>query len=100
MANTPSQDATIITTAFLDERDALYEVCNDALNLMSFMDSYWAAQKDHGDRSVLTVVARGKMFAALKVVRQKHLRKRILEIQDRLHQRERELKKQLAGKGE
>jgi len=92
------EEADATSMAFLDERDALYEVANEALNLMAFLDAYWKAHKDHGDRSPVTMVAQGKMFSAMKIVRDRKLRKRILDAQERLNQRERELVKAFTKK--
>jgi len=86
---------TITTLAFLDERDALYEVCNDALNLMAYVDDYRKAVGEHGERHPATTIAQGKMFSAVHTVQKKKLRKRILDIQERLREQERKLGKTL-----
>lgn len=75
--------------AFLEERDLMLEVFKKCLDFMSFMDAYWQSHRDNGERAPQTVVAQGRLFGALHQARKDNLRKRILEVREKLDKAER-----------
>ena len=89
-----------MTMAFLDERDALLEIANDSLNLMAYLDDYQKKEREHGERSPLAIVAKGKLFGILQLIRKKKLLQRILQSKEQLERAQREyLKKWKKARG-
>jgi hypothetical protein len=96
--NGPTDQQYAAVGAFLEERDVMMEVFVNCLDLMSHLETFWQSSRENGERSPQTVIALGKLFTKVNEIHRGHLRKRILEVREKLDKSERRYMKALEPK--
>ena len=89
---------TAACAAYLEERKLVVDILRKSLDFMAYLEAYWNSQRDNGERSPKTIMAKSKMFQALHTIHKQGLRKRVLDVRDRLDRAESKYMKAIEGK--
>lgn len=76
------------TLAFMEERETMLEVFRKSLDFISIAEVYWAMCREFGENSAQAVIARGKLFIAINTCHKEGLKKRLIEVRDKLDRAE------------
>lgn len=78
----------------------MLETFEETLNLMAYLDAFWQSSRENGERAVPTILALGKLFEQVHRVHKGGLRKRILEVREKLQKAEHRYAKALNATSE
>jgi hypothetical protein len=82
-----------MTLAYLDERDLMLDIVNRALDFMAHVEDFRNKVGD-SPTSPQAIVAKGRLFGALHAAHKAGLRKRMIEVKERLEQAARKYQRQ------
>jgi len=85
--------------AFLEERGAMLEVFRKSLDFISMAEVFWTMCQENGEHSPQAVLARGKLFTLIHTCHKEGLKKRLIEVRDKLDRSEAAYEKALARAG-